>query len=360
MTKNNMKEIQIENKVVGLNHPAYFIADIAANHDGDLDRAKDLIYLCARAGADAAKFQHFTAETIVSDKGFKSLGGQQSHQSKWKKSVFDVYQDASIHQDWTPILKETCNKAGIAFLTSPYSYELVDKVDDFISAYKIGSGDITWLGIVDYIASKNKPVLLATGASTIDEVEMAMSTILNRTNDVVLMQCNTNYTASLENFKYLNLNVLKEYARKYPNTILGLSDHTPGHASVLGAVTLGARVIEKHFTDDTTREGPDHKFSMDFNTWKDMVSRTRELENSLGLEIKKVEENEAETVVLQRRSIRAKKDLAAGDMVRVDDLEFLRPCPEDALPPYKLEKILDKELVENIKSGDYIKWTSIK
>ena len=355
-----MREIQIENKVVGMNHPTYFIADVGANHDGDLERAKDLIYLCARAGADAAKFQHFTANTIVSDKGFKSLDGQQSHQSRWKKSVFDVYQDASIDQDWTPVLKETCNKAGIAFLTSPYSYELVDKVDDFLSAYKIGSGDITWLGIVDYIASKNKPVLLATGASTIDEVEMAMSTLLNHTNDVVLMQCNTNYTASIENFKYINLNVLKEYGRKYPNTILGLSDHTPGHATVLGAVTLGARVIEKHFTDDTTREGPDHKFSMDFNTWKDMVSRTRELENSLGLEIKKVEDNEAETVVLQRRSIRVKKYLAAGDMVREDDLEFLRPCPEDALPPYKLEKILDKELVENIKSGDYIKWASIK
>jgi sialic acid synthase SpsE len=355
-----MKEIQIENKVIGMNHPTYFIADVAANHDGDIERAKDLIYLCAEAGADAAKFQHFTADTIVSDKGFKSLSGSQSHQSRWKKSVFDVYQDASIDQDWTPELKETCNKAGIAFLTSPYSYELVDKVDDFLSVYKIGSGDITWLGIVDYIASKKKPVLLATGASTLDEVEMAISTLLNHTNDLVLMQCNTNYTASLENFKYINLNVLKEYGRKYPDIILGLSDHTPGHATVLGAVTLGARVIEKHFTDDISREGPDHKFSMDFNTWKDMVSRTRELENSLGLEIKKVEDNEAETVVLQRRSIRVKKDLSAGDMVREDDLEFLRPCPEDALPPYKLEKILDKELLENIKSGDYIKWTSIK
>jgi N-acetylneuraminate synthase len=355
-----MKEIIIENKMIGMNHPTYFIADVAANHDGDIERAKDLIYLCAEAGANAAKFQHFTASTIVSNQGFKSLGGQQSHQSKWKKSVFDVYQDASIDQDWTPILKETCDKAGITFLTSPYSYELVDKVDDFLSAYKIGSGDITWLGIVDHIASKGKPVLLATGASTVDEVDIAMSTLLRRTNDIVLMQCNTNYTASLENFKYINLNVLKEYSRRYPNTILGLSDHTPGHATVLGAVTLGARVIEKHFTDDTTREGPDHKFSMDFNTWKDMVSRTRELENSLGLGIKKVEDNEVETVVLQRRSIRVKKDLAAGDMVREDDLEFLRPCPEDALPPYELEKILDKELVENIKSGDYIKWTSIK
>ena len=355
-----MREIKIENKIIGMGYPTYFIADVAANHDGDIERAKDLIYLCAEAGADAAKFQHFTASTIVSDQGFKTLGGQKSHQSKWKKSVFDVYQDASINQDWTAILKETCNKVGITFLTSPYSYELVDKVDDFLSAYKIGSGDITWLGIVDYIASKNKPVLLATGASILSEVDMAISTLLRRTNDIVLMQCNTNYTASLENFKYINLNVLKEYSRRYPDIILGLSDHTPGHATVLGAVTLGARVIEKHFTDDVSRDGPDHKFSMDSKTWKDMVDRTRELENSLGLEIKKVEDNELETVVLQRRSIRVKKDMTIGSIICEDDLEFLRPCPEDALPPYELKKILSKKLIENIQSGDYIKWKNIK
>ncbi|MAO34192.1 MAG: N-acetylneuraminate synthase [Flavobacteriales bacterium] len=355
-----MKVIEIEGKKIGENYPTYFIADVAANHDGDLERAKDLIYLCAEAGADAAKFQHFTADTIVSDHGFKALGGQQSHQSKWKKSVYDVYQDASINQDWTPILKETCDKAGITFLTSPYSYELVDKVDDFLSAYKIGSGDITWLGIIDHIASKNKPVILATGASTLSEVDTAMSVLLRRTSDIVLMQCNTNYTASLENFKYIHLNVLKEYSRKFPETILGLSDHTPGHATVLGAVTLGARVIEKHFTNDTSREGPDHKFSMDFNTWKDMVDRTRELEKSLGSELKKVEDNEKETVVLQRRAIRAKKDLLVGDIICEDDLEALRPCPIDAILPYELEKVIGKKLAEHVKSGDYLKWTSIK
>ena len=355
-----MKEIQIENKIIGINHPTYFIADIAANHDGDLERAKDLIYLCAEAGADAAKFQHFTANTIVSDYGFKSLGGQQSHQSEWKKSVFDVYQDASLNQDWTPVLKETCDKAGITFLTSPYSFDLVDKVDSFISAYKIGSGDITWLEIIDYIASKKKPVLLATGASNMIEVDLAMETILKHTQDVVLMQCNTNYTASLENFKYINLNVLQEYKKKYPNIILGLSDHTPGHTTVLGAVTLGARVIEKHFTDNTNRDGPDHKFSMDFYTWKDMVDRTRELESALGSSVKKVEDNEKETVVLQRRAIRAKHNLVKGGIITVDDLEFLRPCPADAIQPYEVDRILNKRLIKDIESSECITWESIK
>jgi sialic acid synthase SpsE len=355
-----MNVIDIEGKKIGENFPTYFIADVAANHDGDLERAKDLIYLCAEAGADAAKFQHFTADTIVSDHGFKSLGGQQSHQAQWKKSVYDVYDDASINQDWTPILKETCDKAGITFLTSPYSYDLVDKVDDYLSAYKIGSGDITWHGIIDHIASKNKPVILATGASTQSEVDTAVSNLMEKTNDIILMQCNTNYTASLENFKYIQLNVLKEFRRKFPNIILGLSDHTPGHTTVLGAVTLGARAIEKHFTNDTTREGPDHKFSMDSQTWKEMVDRTRELENSLGNELKKVEDNEKETVVLQRRAIRAKIDLLKGSVISKDDLEVLRPCPEDAIPPYELENIIGKQIVEEVKSGDCLKWTNIK
>lgn len=347
-----MNRIQIENKTIGVDHPTYFVADIAANHDGNLERAKDLIYLSAEAGADAVKFQHFTANTIVSDYGFKSLGGRQSHQEKWKKSVYDVYQDASLDQDWNPILKETCNKAGITFLTTPYSLELVDEVDGFLSAYKIGSGDITWLEIIDYIASKKKPVLLATGASDIGEVHLAMNTIMQYTQDIILMQCNTNYTASLDNFKYINLNVLKEYKNQYPEVILGLSDHTPGHATVLGAITLGARVIEKHFTDNITREGPDHKFSMNFNTWRDMVDRARELENALGTSLKKVEDNEKETVVIQRRAIRAKKDLRKGSVITIDDLEFLRPCPRNALPPHLIQKIVGATLYRSIKAGD--------
>ncbi len=355
-----MKDIQIENKIIGIHHPTYFVADIAANHDGDIERAKELIYLCAEAGADAAKFQHFAADTIVSDYGFKSLGSQQSHQSEWKKNVYDVYKDASLKVSWTPILKETCDKAGITFLTSPYSFELVDRVNDYLSAYKIGSGDITWLEIIEYIVSKNKPLFLATGASNINEVDLAMKVILKHTHEVVLMQCNTNYTASLENFRYINLNVLNEYKNRYPSTILGLSDHTPGHATVLGAVALGARVIEKHFTDNVTREGPDHKFSMDFNTWREMVGRTRELELALGDGFKKIERNEEETKILQRRAIRVKNDLKAGECITRDMIEVLRPCPENALPPYRINEVLNKVLINDLASGDCINWNDLK
>ena len=150
--------LNIGDQRIGRDYPTYFIADIAANHDGDLERAKALIHLAAEAGADAAKFQHFKAETIVSDRGFKSLVGQQSHQAKWEKSVFEVYKDASVSLDWTETLADTCDKAGIAFFTSPYAIDLVDHIDPYVPAYKIGSGDITWIEMVEYIASKQKPM----------------------------------------------------------------------------------------------------------------------------------------------------------------------------------------------------------
>lgn len=355
-----MSEFTLLKRKIGLDHPTYFIADVAANHDGDLSRAKDLIYMCAEAGADAAKFQHFKAETIVSDYGFKDLGNQQSHQAGWKKSVFEVYKDASLNFDWTKQLMDTCKDAGIDFFTSPYSYELVDAVDEFIPTYKVGSGDITWTGIIERMASKGKPIFLATGASTIQDVVRAVEAVEKHTKDLCLMQCNTNYTASLENFKYISLNVLKTYATMFPDIVLGLSDHTPGHATVLGAVALGARAVEKHFTDDNNREGPDHKFSMNPQSWKEMVDRTRELEQALGSPIKKIEDNEVETVCLQRRSIRAKIDLKVGDKLSAENLEVLRPCPEDGMPPYELENIIGKEIINPIPKGEHVKWTSLK
>ena len=272
------KNFQIHDSKIGFDHPCYFIADIAANHDGDLQRAIDLIYLSADAGANAAKFQHFQANTIVSDHGFKSLSKKSiSHQSNWKKTVYETYNEAEINLKWTDELQSACKKAKIDFFTSPYSIELVDYIDPYVNAYKIGSGDITWIEIIEHISKKNKPVIIACGASDIIDIERAIEAISKINQEVALLQCNTNYTASLENFKYVNLNVIDQLRKKYPNLILGLSDHTPGHATVLGAIAKGAKIIEKHFTDDNSREGPDHKFSVTFNTWKDMVLRSREL-----------------------------------------------------------------------------------
>jgi sialic acid synthase SpsE len=352
--------LEIEGKKIGRDYPTYFIADIAANHDADLERAKDLIYMAAEAGADAAKFQHFSAETIVSDFGFKHMGGQQSHQANWKKSVFDVYNEVSVSLDWTETLKQTCDKAGIAFFTSPYSIDIVEHIDSWVPAYKIGSGDITWIEMVEHIASKQKPYILATGASSIDDVLRAVSAGLSINPMLCLMQCNTNYTAHLENFKYIQLNVLQVYRQMFPDLVLGLSDHTPGLSTVLGAVSLGARMIEKHFTDDIGREGPDHKFSMDPLSWRNMVDRTLELENALGCGIKQVEDNEKETVVIQRRAIRAAGDLAVGTVLTRELMSVLRPCPEDALPPYSINKLIGRTIRRNIVAGEHFRWTDIE
>jgi sialic acid synthase SpsE len=146
-------KIKLGKRIISANSPTYYIADIAANHDGSLARAKKLIKLCAKSGANAAKFQHFKAETIVLDEGFKKMG-KTSHQKKWKESVFSVYKKASINPKWTKVLSNECKKYKIDFLTAPYDLEYVDHVNKYIPAYKIGSGDITWKEIITKIAKK--------------------------------------------------------------------------------------------------------------------------------------------------------------------------------------------------------------
>ena len=337
-------QLKIGSKIISRKEPTYFIADIGANHDGNLERAKKLIKLCSESGADAAKFQHFKAETIVSDEGFKNLDPKLlSHQSSWKKSVFEVYKDASINLEWDSELKSACNDYGIEYMTSPYDLDLVDHVDKYVRAYKIGSGDITWIENIKKIASKGKPVFLACGASNKNEIVKAVEAVLDINPQLSILQCNTNYTGNLKNFDYINLNVLKTLSSMYPDLILGLSDHTPGHATQLGAVALGARMIEKHFTDDNSRDGPDHGFAMNPETWKKMVEVIRDLEKALGNGIKKVEPNEKDTVIIQRRSLRANKKLLVGDELQIKDVSVLRPCPPNALEPWQLEEIFRKE-----------------
>jgi N-acetylneuraminate synthase len=347
----NMKSFKIGKTEISEKSPVYFIADIAANHDGEIQRAFDLIALAKEAGADAAKFQHFRAEHIVSDYGFKKLGSNLSHQANWSKSVFEVYKDASLNWDWTPRLAEQCRKVGIDFFSSPYDFDAIDHLDPYVPAYKIGSGDITWPAILEYMAKKDKPIILATGASSILDVVNAVDAIEKHNKQICLMQCNTNYTGGKENLAYISLNVLKTFGMMYPDYILGLSDHTYGHTSVLGAVALGARVIEKHFTDDNNRKGPDHGFSMNYNTWKEMVERTRELEIALGSSIKRIEENEKSTVVLQRRCLRAAGNLKKGHVLTAEDISVLRPAPEGSLLPDKYHELIGKKIIRDLEFG---------
>jgi sialic acid synthase SpsE len=352
-------EIQIGKRKIGATHPTYFIADISANHDGDLERAKMLIHLAKEAGADAAKFQNFRAPEIVSDFGFKALGGQLSHQATWKRTVFEVYKDASIPFEWTPILKQECDQAGIDYFSSPYDFDAIDMLDPYVPAYKIGSGDITWIEIIERMARYGKPVILSTGASDIGDVQRALHALLAINRQVVLLQCNTNYTGSLENFANIHLRVLDTYRAMFPEVILGLSDHTPHHATVLGAVALGGRVIEKHFTDDTHRIGPDHPFSMTPETWREMVERTRELENALGSPDKVVAENEKDTVVVQRRCLRSARTIKAGETLQREMIAVLRPATPGAIPPYEIASVLGTRAIVDIPEGKELRWTDI-
>jgi sialic acid synthase SpsE len=350
-------EIKIGDRLIGKDYPTYFIADIGANHDGSLDRAKYLIRLAKRAGADAAKFQNFQASKIVSDYGFRTMGGKQSHQSKWRKSVSEVYQDASIPFDWTPELKAVCDEVNIDYFSSPYDFEAIDYLDSFMSAYKAGSGEITWIEALERMASKGKPVLLSTGASEIGEVQRAVHAVQAINSQIVLMQCNTNYTGDIENFDHVHLNVLQTFRMMFPEVVLGFSDHTPGHAAVLGAVSLGARVIEKHFTDDNRREGPDHPFAMTLETWAEMVANTRMLERSLGSTQKFVSGNEADTVVVQRRCLRAAHDIQPGEVLTREMIDVLRPAVKGAIMPYEIDAVVGTKALVEICAGQELRWT---
>lgn len=352
--------MKIGNKKITDCGQPYFIADIAANHDGSLERAFQLIELAKEAGADAAKFQNFKAKTIVSRAGFENLGSQLSHQSTWEKSVYETYEDASIADEWSEKLKEKCDKVGIEYMTSPYDFASVDWADQYVNAYKIGSGDITWLSIIEYIANKKKPILLATGASSMEDIERAMSILRKMSAKVVLMQCNTNYTASSDNFRYINLNVLKTYKERYPDVVLGLSDHTFGHSTVLGAFALGARVFEKHFTDDNSRKGPDHKFSMNPQMWREMVDATNELYLAMGDGIKRVEENEKETVNIQRRAIYLQKDMKQGEIIDESCLFPLRPVYEEGILPYEMNQVIGKKILRDMSADSCLKWGDLE
>ncbi|HNQ87818.1 MAG TPA: N-acetylneuraminate synthase family protein [Verrucomicrobiota bacterium] len=387
--------LTIQGRPVGPGEPVYFIADLAANHCGSLAKAKELVHACAESGVDAVKMQNFTAETIVSDYGFRHLEGVRTHQSQWKQSVFDSYKAASIPLDWTLELKSLCDRLGLHYFTSPYSIDLVRAVAPHVAAFKLGSGDITWHEEIVEMCRQGKPVLMATGASTMEEVEGAMAAALEHTDAILLMQCNTEYTARvgegrdqrLARFRHINLRVLETYQRRWPGIPVGLSDHTHGSLTVLGAVGLfDCCAVEKHFTLDNTLEGQDHAFSMTPATWRRMVDDTAALRKTiarasgpeerlrltaeavddrealsvaLGDGVKRLEANEQGTVIVQRRAIRAGRSLSPGDRLTRNDLVVLRPCPPDALPPYRMAELLGRTVREPVAAGDCVRLSSV-
>ncbi|OGG71131.1 flagellar biosynthesis protein FlgA [Candidatus Kaiserbacteria bacterium RIFCSPHIGHO2_12_FULL_53_13] len=351
---NFSKTITINGRRIGEGHPTYFIAEIGANFDGSLELAKKYAWEAKQFGADCAKIQSFKAKRIVSRRAFASMKLKGVHGS-WKRPVDEVFEEVEFPRKWHQEFFDYCRSIGITPSSAPYDYEAVDLMEkcgtDF---YKIGSGDITWLEMVEYIARKGKPVILATGASTLAEVDDAVRVIEATGNkDLAILQCITNYPSKIES---ANINVLNTYKEAF-GAIVGYSDHSPGDTVVLGAVALGAKVIEKHFTLNRKNKGPDHPHSMEPQEFADMIRRTRELESALGTSRKDVVAEESETVIVQRRGLTAAKDIRKGVPLKKSDIIELRPAL-GIYPKFK-SNIVGKHLKKSLKAGSPIRWEDI-
>lgn len=325
------KEIRIGKRMVGNGHPSYIIAEIGANFDKDLGKAKALCDAAKEAGADCAKFQSFIAERIVSAGGFASMQLKGVHGS-WGRPVHEVFKDAEFPREWHSEIAAYCHSIDIDFSTSPYDFAAVEMCAELQLPYiKIGSGEITWLEMLEYIAKKGLPMILATGDATLSEIDEAIRTIEGTGNrNLILLQCITNYPSKIES---ANINVLKTYQKAF-DILTGYSDHSPGDVVVLGSIALGGCVVEKHFTLNKKDKGPDHPHSMDVNEFKAMVRRIRELEAAMGSSRKFVVEEEGETIFVQRRGLYSTRTIAAGEKIKNEDIAVLRPAL-GILPKYK-------------------------
>jgi sialic acid synthase SpsE len=349
--ENFLKEINFGDKKVGKNFPTYFIAEIGANFDGSLDKAKKLCDAAKLAGADCAKFQSFISEKIVSARGFSKMKLNGVH-GTWGRPVNEVFKDAEFPRDWHHIVKEHCDNIGIHFSTSPYDFEAVDMcVNLDLPFIKIGSGEITWLEMIHKIAATQKPIILATGDATLAEIDDAINVIISTGNkNLVLLQCITNYPSMIES---ANINVLKTYQNAF-DVLTGYSDHSFGDVVILGATALGGCVVEKHFTLNKKDIGPDHPHSMDVSEFKTMIDRVRQLEMALGSTRKYVVEEERETVIVQRRGLYANKKIFKGEIINEDAIVELRPAL-GILPKFK-NVVIGKVANTDIEFGDPIYW----
>ena len=356
-----MKALTIGKRTVGEGKPAYIIAEIGSNFDGDLKRAKALALKCKEAGADAYKIQNFLASKIVSGEGFKNL--QVSFQSKWDKPVVEVYKKAEFPREWVKELAAYCKEIGIDFLSSPYDTDAVDLLEEVgVSAHKIGSGEADNLEFLAYVAKTGKPVILGVGATTMEEVERAVAAMRKTGNEnIVILQCVTNYPAPIAD---TNLRAMVAIGKEL-GVLYGYSDHTISPAQggddplrgitvPLGAVALGACVIEKHVTDDPKRAGPDHPFAMNIDgDFRDMVAGIRALESALGDGKKRLMPSEKETVIIQRRGIYALRAIRKGETISRDMLELLRPAV--GLKPRDLPRVAGSKAARDIAAGEPVK-----
>ena len=348
-----MKKIKIGDKLVGQDEPTFIIAEAGVNHNGELEKAKQLIEIAAEAGADAVKFQTIIPEDLVTEQAPKAA--YQKVTTDAKQSQIDMLRSVSLSFDDFVMLTHYCDEKGIIFLSTPFNPKSVDFLAELsVVAIKVTSTDTNNLPGLKHIASKNLPIILSTGMSTLGEVEAAVDAIYSTGNhQLAILHCTSNYPALPED---CNLRAMCTLAQAF-QTPVGYSDHTLGIEVSIGAVVLGASIIEKHFTIDKDLLGPDHKASLEPDELKTLVNGIRNIEKALGNGIKKPVQREFEVKNVARKSIVAAVDIPADTEITADMLAMKRPGT--GIEPKYMDLIVGKTAKRKIQKNQLISWDCI-
>ncbi|MFC2034062.1 N-acetylneuraminate synthase [Chloroflexota bacterium] len=348
-----MVKVKIADILIGDGAPCFIIAEAGVNHNGDISLARKLIEMAKDAGADAVKFQTFKTEEVVT-----KSAGKAEYQKKTtgtKETQYEMIKKLELPEEAHFGLKSYADNRGIMFLSTPYDEGSVDFLSRLgVAALKISSADITNHPLLSYIAAKNLPVILSTGMSTLGEVEEALVVITKSGNDqVVLLHCNFNYPARIEDMNLRAMATIKQ-AFGFP---VGFSDHTMGIEISLAAVAMGAVVIEKHFTLDRNMAGPDHRSSLEPDELKEMVSKIRNIEKALGSNIKKPTGPEIKNRLISRRSLVAGVIIEEGTIITGDMLKIKRPGT--GIPPKYLNDVIGRKATKSIRQDELIIWNKV-
>ncbi|EAI8233314.1 N-acetylneuraminate synthase [Campylobacter upsaliensis] len=324
------------------------IAEAGVNHNGDINLAKKLIEQAAKAGADVVKFQTFKANSCVSVSAKKAK--YQLETTAKEESQLEMIQKLELSYESHFELMKHCKKHGIAFLSTPFDLESVEFLRGLdLPYFKIPSGEITNLPYLKAVAKCKKRVLLSTGMANLGEIEAALTILRkNGTRNITLLHCNTEYPTPFED---VNLNALKTLKEAFKLEV-GYSDHTEGIVASLGAVALGAVVIEKHFTLDKTMEGSDHRASLEFEELRALCKGIRELEKALGSGIKKASKSEAKNKIIARKSLVAKREIQKGEKFSIENLTTKRPG--SGISAMRYEEYLGKRALKTYKKDELI------
>jgi len=341
--------VRIGEHQVGGDAPCFVIAEAGVNHDGDMNVAFDLIDAAAEAGADAVKFQTFTAEMLVSKSAPKAAYQETTTSSM--ESHFEMLRRLELSESEHWQLAERAADWGILFLSSPFSVESADLLYRLsVPAYKIPSGEITNPELLMHIASLGEPVILSTGMSDMSETKQAVDWLRNNgANEIVLLHCVSNYPADPAD---CNLRAMETMSQAF-GVPIGFSDHTLGSETALAAVALGAAVIEKHVTLDQKRSGPDHAASMDARNFSEFVKSIRIVESALGHGRKEPISTEADIAAVARRVLVAACNIGAGTIV--EERMIVARRLGDGLPPIAKRDIIGRRAVQSIDKGNLLR-----